>query len=82
MPITRLPTPVYLAVGWIVSNSPGSRANNIYSPGSDKLTELQVYMSTSCQPGRRVTRAFSGVDKFFLFSDLAVKVSRKVITRS
>ena len=31
--------PVNLAVGWIVGNSPGNRANNIYLPGSDKLTK-------------------------------------------
>ena len=38
--ITRLPgkyAPVDPAVGLVVGNSPGSRANNIYSPGSDKL---------------------------------------------
>ena len=55
-----------------MGNSLGRRANNIYSPGSDKLTEVRLYMSTSCQPGSRVIRAFLGVDKpFFLFSDLA-----------
>ena len=31
---------VHPAVGWIVGNSPGSRANNIYLPGSDKLSEV------------------------------------------
>ena len=56
-------------------NSPGSRAN-IYSPGSDKLTEVQLYMSTSCQPGSRVIRAFSDVEMPFLFSDLAVKAAK------
>ena len=43
---------------------------NIYSPGRDKLTEVQLYMSTSGQPGSRVIRAFSDVEKpcfFFLF---------------
>ena len=30
-------------------NPSGSRVNNIYSPGSDKLTEVHLYMSTSCQ---------------------------------
>ena len=54
--------------------SPGSHANNIHWPGSDKLTEVQLYMSTSCQPGSPVIRVFSDVEKcFFLFSDLAVK---------
>ena len=38
----------YPAVGWIVGNAPGSRANNIHPPGSDKLTEVQLYMS-ACQ---------------------------------
>ena len=33
----------YPAVGLIVGNSPGGRVNNIYSPGSDKLTEVQLY---------------------------------------
>ena len=41
--------PVLLAVKWIVGNLPGSRANNIH-PGSDKLTEVQLYRSTR-QPG-------------------------------
>ena len=59
--------------------SPGSpvdseqcRANNIYSPCSDKLTEVQLYMSTSCQPGSQLIRAFSDVQKPFIFSDLTV----------
>ena len=57
--------------------SPGSsRANNIYSPGSDKLTEVQLYMSISCQPGSRVIRAFSDVEKYIFFSGLAVKVAK------
>ena len=43
----------------------------MYSPGSDKLTEVQLYISTSCHPGSRVIRAFSDVEKLFLFSDLA-----------
>ena len=38
--------------GWIVGNSSGSRANNIYSPDSNKLTGVQLYMSTVArQPG-------------------------------
>ena len=49
------------AVEWIVGNSPGIRANNIYSPGGDKLTEVQLPMSTSYQPGSRVIRDFSVV---------------------
>ena len=47
----RLPdkyTPVHPTVGWTKGNSPGSRANNIYSSGSEKLTEESLYMSTSC----------------------------------
>ena len=41
--ITRLPGKYAHAlpgVGWIVGNSPRSRANNIYSPGSDKFPEV------------------------------------------
>ena len=45
--------------------------NNIYSHGSDKLNDVQLYMSTSCQPSSRVIRAFSDIEKPFLFSDLA-----------
>ena len=37
--------------GWIVCGLPGSHANNINSAGSDKLIEVQFYMSTSFQPG-------------------------------
>ena len=58
---------VYPAVGRIVSYSPGSRANNIYSSGSDKLTEVQLYMSASCKPGSRVIRAFSDAKSFVIF---------------
>ena len=32
--------PAHPAVGWIKGNAPGSHANNIYSPGSDKSTEV------------------------------------------
>ena len=49
-------THVHPAVGRIVDNLPGSRANNIYSPGSDKLTDVQFYRSTSFQSGSRVIR--------------------------
>ena len=35
-------------------NLPGSYANNIYSTGSGELTEVQLFMSTSCQTGSRV----------------------------
>ena len=68
---TRLPgilVPVHPAVGWIVGYLPGSHANNIYSPGSDKLTDVQLYMSISCQLGSRVIRAFSNVEKPFFLS--------------
>ena len=54
--------PVHPAVVWIVGNSTGSRANNIYSPGSNKFTEVQLNMSSSCQPGSRVIRAFPDVE--------------------
>ena len=67
---TQLPgkkAPVHPAVGWIVDNSPVRRANNIYSPGSDKLTEVQLYISTLCQTDSRVTRVFSDVEKSFLY---------------
>ena len=40
---TRMPGRLALVrpgVGWIVDNLSDSRANNIYSPGSDKLTEV------------------------------------------
>ena len=43
----------------------------MYSPGSDKLTEVQLYMSISCQPDNRVIRVFSDVEKPFLFSVFA-----------
>ena len=54
-----------------MGKSPSSHANNINSPSSDKLTEVQLYISTSCQPGSWVIRDFSDVEKPFLFSDLA-----------
>ena len=47
----------------------------MYSPGNDKLTEVLLYMSTSCQPGSRVIRAFSDVDKPFLLSTLAFEAT-------
>ena len=40
---TRLPgkyASVHPAVGWTGGNSHSSRTNNIYSPGSDKLTKV------------------------------------------
>ena len=50
---------VHPAVGWIVGNLAGSRANNIYS----RLT-----YNCTCQPGSRVIRAFSDLEKpIFLF---------------
>ena len=67
---------IYPAASRILGNSPGSHANNIYLPGSDKLTEVQLYMSTSCQPGSRVIPVFSYVEKPFSFSDLAVKAAK------
>ena len=78
--ITKLPSklaPVHPAIRWIVGNSPGSSVNYIYSPASDtcKLTEVQLYISASCQPGSWVIRAFSDVEKPFLFSDLAVRAA-------
>ena len=75
----RLLTGAYLpgcpAVEWKVGNSPGSRANNIYLPDSDKLTEVELFMSTSCHSNSRVIRAFSDVEKPFLLSDLAVQAA-------
>ena len=61
---------------WIVGNSPGSRANNIYSLGTDKLNEVQLYMSNSCQPGNRVIQAFRDVEKPVLISDLAITAAK------
>ena len=40
------------------------------------MTEVQLYLSTSFQPGSRVIRAFSDVEKPFLFSDLAAKATK------
>ena len=78
--VNRIITDAYLpgcqAVGWIVGKSPGSHANYIYSPGRDKLTEGQLYISTSCQPSSRVMRAVSDVGKPFTFSDLAVEAAK------
>ena len=37
---------------------------------------MQLYKSTSCQQSSRVVRAFSDVEKPFLFSDLAVKAAK------
>ena len=75
---SRLPDKkkVHQAVRLIVGISPGSRANNIYSTGNDKLTKVELYMLTSYQPGGWVIQAFSGVEKPFSFSDLAVKAAK------
>ena len=51
----------------MVGDSPGSLENNVYSPGCDKVTKVQLYMSTSCQPSNRVIRAFSNNKKPFYF---------------
>ena len=61
-----------------MGNSLGSRAKYIYSPCSDKLTEVELYVSTSCQPGNRVIRAFSDGEKPIFFYDLAVKATEPV----
>ena len=48
---TQLPSNVALVhpvVGWIVENAPASRGNSIYLTCSGKLTEVQLYESTSC----------------------------------
>ena len=53
------------AVRWIVENIPSSGKNNIYSPGSDKLTYVQWYVSTSYQlksPNQNV-KGFSTSEK-------------------
>ena len=64
-----------------ICNSPGSRANNIYSPGSDQLTEVQLYLSTSCQPGSRVIRALSDVEKFVFFIFLFGGFNRRLFSK-
>ena len=56
---------IYVAAGWIVGNAPGSRANNNYSSGSDKLNEVQLYISTSCENGSQVIRVFYDAEKPF-----------------
>ena len=48
----------------------------IYSPGSDTLTEVQLYRSTSFQPGSRVIRACSDVARPFLFSNFAALTAK------
>ena len=73
--------PVHPAVGWIVCNSLASPANNIYSHGSDKLTEVQLNMSPLCLPGSWVIRAFPDVEKPFLVSNLADKRIKKAFQR-
>ena len=45
---------------------------------SDKLTEVQLHMSTSCQPGSRVIRAFSDVEKAY-FLILRVQAAKSEI---
>ena len=64
--------PVHPAVGWIVGNSACSSAHIISSLGSDKLPEVQLCMSTSCQTGSRVIRAFPDVEKPLYVLILAV----------
>ena len=59
-----------------MDNSPFSHANNNNLPGSDKLTEVPLDMSISCQPDGQVIQAFSDIEKPFLFSDLAVKAAK------
>ena len=43
---------------------------------AEMLTEVQLSMSTSCEPGSRAIHAISDVDKPFLFSDLAPKSAK------
>ena len=59
--------PICPGVGWIVGYSPGRRAKNIYSSGSDKLNDVPLYMSTSCQLGSRVIPGYSDVKSLFYF---------------
>ena len=60
-----------------MDNAPGSRANNMHSPGSNKLPEVHLHISTPCLPRSRVIQAFSEIEKhFFLFSDLAVNAAK------
>ena len=49
--------------GWIVCGLPGSHANNVNSAGSDKLTQVQFYMSTSFQPGSLL----SDIENFYFY---------------
>ena len=68
--------PVKPAGGWIVGKSPGSRANNIYSPGSGKLTEKQLHVNFMLirQPGN--PNLSLTLKNLFLLSDLAVKAAK------
>ena len=76
----------YSAAGLIGTCSPGSRvdsgqftlsrANNIYSPGSDELTEMLLLMSTSCQARQPGNPILLYVEKPFLFSDLAASAAK------
>ena len=61
---------VHPADGRILGNLPGSHANNIYLLGSDKLNEVQLYMSTR-QPQPSLT-----LKSLFMWSDLAVKAAK------
>ena len=59
-----------------MGNSLGNVQVTLFSPGSDKLTEVQLYMSLSYKAGSLVIRAFCDVEKPSLFSDLAVKTAK------
>ena len=54
-----------------------SRANNIYSSGCDKLTEVQLYISASCQPGSQFKSLFH-----FLISVKATTQKKKCSSTS
>ena len=60
-----------------MGNSPSRHANNIYSSGSDKLTEVQLYISALCQAGSRIMRAFLDDEKPVLFSEAAKSENKK-----
>ena len=67
--LPRKLTPIHPAVGWIVGNSPGSHANNVYSPRSDKLTEVQ---HVTCQLHVKVEKPFC-----FLIGSLSLQIRNK-----
>ena len=69
--------PAHPAMGWIVGNSPRSRANNIYSRSNDMLTgQLHVNQVAGLSEPSLTLKGL------FLFSDLAVKTNRQIENKS